>query len=45
MPRAVGMRGAIWLDGGEGIHSAAKLVAALPDGTVEFGFLDGHAVE
>ena len=25
-----------------GIHAAAQLVAACPEGAVEFGFLDGH---
>ena len=27
-----------------GVHAAAQLVAACPEGGVEFGFLEGHAV-
>ena len=27
-----------------GVHAAAQLVAAFPEGAVEFGFLDGHVI-
>ncbi len=28
-----------------GVHAAAQLVAALPEGTIEFGLLQGHSLE